>query len=921
MKNPVAAAVATACCLGLAGLLSGPGCAGRQGAALPTAATGSSSAGGSGAAKRSGLRAVAEGQGFRIDFKAPGFTDCAVWVTGPDGKTVRHLAAGMLGPDAPAPLAAGRLDQSILWDGRDDAGRPVADAAGCAVRVGFGLEPKYGRTIGSDPQWLGVIRALAVGRKGEVYAYTGRGICVLDREGRYRRQIVPAPADMPEDRLAGLEPVKLADGSTYFARGYALPGEMIGSMAISPDGRELFLPGPGRYPRNLTRIGTDGSVTKGAFGRRLTALADVGYLSMAVSPDGKTVYFAGAEAGYKGDDARKACYRQAVYRLRLDADGPAEIFTGDDENSGGPDFSVNRPRGLATDSRGHLYVCNNGGGNIAVYTPHGGMIRSHAVKDPQQVAVHPRTGKIYVLAGLEKDFTKYGYDYPASMREARLLRLSTDGKVDFEIKIEDAFVRTRKEGTWPEFRACMAADFSGERPVIWLGLAQPDPLWAKWSLLRIEDRGDGFGEPRECCPRPAEGVLAGSVRHMALDRERDIVYLNGDNELRRLTGDGRALPPLRFAFEETVEKTDPQTGKKTAEKKQGRHHIAEVAIGPDGNVYVLGFRQYKYRDNYVMRYDPEGRELPLPAGEVRVDHVMKGGGGHSARGFSVGPDGSIYVLYYDDRRPAGLLPPEPWDRGFLMTEAVAKYDRDGRLVNPRLVAHLRSGGQCVRADRAGNVYVADNVMPMGYAYPRDFDGRLPDPLRRAYPARLADGSFDPLLRHMGSVFKFGPEGGRVVGMPEAELELVHSRPRRDGDLWRPAPGVQWLPFQGQRVKVSGALWQYQGAAPAPAQYQGVTHVERCVCVGLRFDLDEFDRVFVPDSLRRRVTVLDSAGNVLCRFGSRGNLDTPPEKLGLIEPGWVAAAADRVYVADGSGCRIIRVRLGYAVEASCGFEGR
>jgi hypothetical protein len=65
-----------------------------------------------------------------------------------------------------------------------------------------------------------------------------------------------------------------------------------------------------------------------------------------------------------------------------------------------------------------------------------------------------------------------------------------------------------------------------------------------------------------------------------------------------------------------------------------------------------------------------------------------------------------------------------------------------------------------------------------------------------------------------------------------------------------------------------------------------------------------------------VTVLDSAGNVLCRFGKRGNLDTPGAQLGLIEPGWVAAAADRVYVADGAGARIVRVKLLYASEAGC-----
>ena len=397
-----------------------------------------------------------EGSGFRISFAAAAPTDCAVWIAGADGKAVRHLAAGRLSGAAPAPLTPGRLEQSLLWDGADDAGKPVAGPEQCTVRVGLGLAPRFDRAIGFNPQSFGHVYALAAGRKGEVYVYSSRGICVLDRQGKYQRQIVPAPAGLPDAKLAGLEPVKLADGTACYRRPYALPGEMIGSMAISADGTELFLPGPGRYPRKLTRIGTDGSVRLGAFDQQLTALSDVGFLSLAAAPDGRTLYFAGAEAGYQGDDARKVCYRQVVYRLRLDAPGPAEVFTGDDENDGAPGFSVSRPKGVCTDAAGRLYVCNNDRdrgdkkyGDIAVYTPDGGMVKAIPVDYPQQVAVHPRTGQLYVLAGREQGFSKQGYDYPASMREARLVRLAADGKEELSVKIEDPFVKTRKEGTWP----------------------------------------------------------------------------------------------------------------------------------------------------------------------------------------------------------------------------------------------------------------------------------------------------------------------------------------------------------------------------------------------------------------------------------------------------------------------------------------
>mgnify|MGYP001011294901 FL=1 len=136
------------------------------------------------------------------------------------------------------------------------------------------------------------------------------------------------------------------------------------------------------------------------------------------------------------------------------------------------------------------------------------------------------------------------------------------------------------------------------------------------------------------------------------------------------------------------------------------------------------------------------------------------------------------------------------------------------------------------------------------------------------------------------------------------------------DVWRPAPALQWTLFRNHRLRVTGAEWQFHGFSPIPGEYQGVTHVEHCICRGGRFDLDEYGRVFVPDNLRHRVTVLDGGGNVVARFGAYGNLDSVGPEIGLADPWWVAAAADRVYVGDGWARRIVKVRLKPAVEATC-----
>jgi len=836
--------------------------------------------------------------GVRIHFAASRATDAAVFIEDQKGKVVRHLAAGMLGGDAPAPFQPNSLAQSVLWDRTDDAGKAVPPGK-YTVRVGLGTTAKFDRNIGHDRRWLGNIYAMAVGKKGEVYVLCSRGICVLDREGKYLRQIVPAPRDMPIGKLDGLEPVTLKDGTVYFQRGYGLPGGIVGSMAITPDG-ELVLPGPSRYARNITVIGTDGSVRSDAFDKRLTIHADDGRLYLAASPDGKAVCMAGAMAGYRGDDARKLSYRQAVYKLLLDTDGPAEIFTGDDENRGGPGFSVSEPKGLTYDAKGNLYVCNYRGANVAVYDPNGGVIKSIKVKWPHQVAVHPKTGQVYVLAGFQKGRYKYGYNFPARMRAARLHRFSKDGTEELVMEFPPPWIKKRKEGTFPEFNLRMAVDFTGAKPVIWVGVAYPGAQWSKWNLKRIVDEGDKFGRAKEIMPKPTQDHFGSGVRQIILDRERDIVYVNRTGKLMRFTGDGkRIMPSIRFV--------DRKTGKK--------HNICEAYVGPDGMIYALLWSAWGYRNNFIQRVNRDGKPVPFPAEKtdaVRIEHVMKGGGSGSTRGFTVDRKGNIYVMYYDHKFDKSKLP--PWDRGWGLHTAVAKFGPDGELVNPRLVAHLRAGAHCVRVDRDGNIYVGDNVMPIGVTYPKDFVGVLPDPLDRPRPALTVAGRFDPLLRHMGSVFKFGPEGGTMVGLPGGGTYPPAKRP--EGDLWKPAPEVQWFLFHNHHVRIRGAKWQFHGMCPVPAQYQGVTHVERCVCFGGRFDLDEFGRVFVPDSKRHRVTVLDGAGNVVTRFGVRDNQDSNGPHIGLSDPVSVAAAADRAYVGDGAAGRIVKVRLGHAAEAAC-----
>jgi hypothetical protein len=100
----------------------------------------------------------------------------------------------------------------------------------------------------------------------------------------------------------------------------------------------------------------------------------------------------------------------------------------------------------------------------------------------------------------------------------------------------------------------------------------------------------------------------------------------------------------------------------------------------------------------------------------------------------------------------------------------------------------------------------------------------------------------------------------------------------------------------------------------------------CYCETSRFDIDPFDRLFVPDPLTLfSVLVLDRAGNRIARFGAFGNMDcrgpgspVPEPEIALGWPTQVDCALGRVYIADLVNRRIVSVRIEHAAEAECGL---
>ena len=150
------------------------------------------------------------GDKVTIRFASKAFCDVTVAIEDAGGTIVRHLASGVLGPNAPVPFQMDSLKQMLVWDGKDDRGEYVrpGDGGGLAVRVSLGLRPKFERTMFWSPQkrvgvYYPVMRAAAEG----VYVAEGDGvdhIRLFDHQGNYLRTICPFPADKI-NKVEGIE--------------------------------------------------------------------------------------------------------------------------------------------------------------------------------------------------------------------------------------------------------------------------------------------------------------------------------------------------------------------------------------------------------------------------------------------------------------------------------------------------------------------------------------------------------------------------------------------------------------------------------------------------------------------------------------------------------------------------------------------
>jgi hypothetical protein len=126
-------------------------------------------------------------------------------------------------------------------------------------------------------------------------------------------------------------------------------------------------------------------------------------------------------------------------------------------------------------------------------------------------------------------------------------------------------------------------------------------------------------------------------------------------------------------------------------------------------------------------------------------------------------------------------------------------------------------------------------------------------------------------------------------------------------------------FNNATVRLENALWLRRGGFVTNKGLDGV----KCYCESTRIDVDDFDRVLVPDIYRFSVRIWDGSGNEMTAFGAYGNMDNRGPESPYPEPaipfGWPVSVRSwdgRAFVADTVNRRIVVVRFDCAAEETC-----
>ncbi|MCX7803963.1 MAG: hypothetical protein N3A38_02125, partial [Planctomycetota bacterium] len=334
-----------------------------------------------------------EGDRVTIRFASRDYCDATVVIERGDGTIVRHLASGVLGPNAPDPFQPNSLEQIVVWDGKNDAGEYIDDKDALTVRVSLGLKARFERSLLWHPmkRLAGTRNPRPVAQPEGVYVYEGGGVenvKLFAHDGKYIRTIFPFPADKV-DQVNGLEMSTFADGhkvptlqgwwaATYLPSGCGFTEATWGTAARTfavHDGRIAVVPGwDSRHTKDrdlrLARFRTDGKPGSSPLIGPKIDLPEIpsaqyapryAFHSAAFSPDGKWLYLTGTYKNVQPNFMTHppyAAWMHAVYRMEYDGQESPKLWLGG-MNPGKGEKEFHCPAWVCVDAQGRVYIADN----------------------------------------------------------------------------------------------------------------------------------------------------------------------------------------------------------------------------------------------------------------------------------------------------------------------------------------------------------------------------------------------------------------------------------------------------------------------------------------------------------------------------------------------------------------------------------
>ena len=816
---------------------------------------------------------------YTITFSTKAKCDATVAIIKGD-LIVRHLASGVLGANAPYPYAKDALSQSLEWDGKDDVGNAAPE--GCQVRVSLGLKASYAGEI-SDPYCFTTqggsmfttngVTNMVCDTQGLLQVFTWGQIRSFDKDGKYVRTILPHPAAIIQKELPtstnysrwlyklttdGDKALDFEGMVRYFSLTRNIYSGNTGTIACLPSTNMLLVY---TYESFLSVCATDGAISSrvylDSYGLPLDpyhqGLMSNGILHLAVTPNEDSLYL----APDMDPDAAHVVYKASV----ASPNTKGALFAGEPNVAGSDNLHFNRVTGIAVDAGGNVYVSDNGNNRIQVFGGSGILLRTLRVTTPEKVFIHPVTGNLYCFAGYAGD---------------SVLKLSPEGTV-----LAGYRYQTETDGM---LTSAFCLDTRSDPPAVWV--ARQELLFGfpgyffNPIIERLEDRGSSFVKTVTIARRSVElpDFATETMMYLSVDPVTDDLYLDD------------------FRYNGNTLEIDAAWT-----KTRGGAGSQNVAFDRNGLVY---FRTGALRpDEFIFRMDRSGNPVDFANGVV-VESMITGGfeflkgknykgipthdminGADSPwkRGIDVAANGDIYI--FTDYCTVGCQSLKVFDSlGNLKSADAAvrlggfdkgtwgEYDGGSEF---GLIQTLKVGRNGVLYYGVHNTNSSDAVRPFG----------------------LAEGGLDGRI---GCLIKVGNDKG-ILPAVTFYTESHPDRPSGTSFFNFTQNGVN-VPMWGDNVH-----WAFYGAS-------GKT--PGCRCDHEDFDMDRFERTFVPANQINSVVVLDANGNSILRVGRYGNAEN--RGPGSAEIGFclikTAAVSDKaLYVLDYDNKRILKATLGYENE--------